>query len=59
MEKINIVCASDNGYVSHCGALIVSIFENNKSNKICVYVLTEDINFQNRKLLLKCASDYQ
>lgn len=58
MEKINIVCASDNGYISHCGALIVSIFENNKSNKICVYVLTEDINFQNRKLLLKCASDY-
>lgn len=49
MEKINIVCASDNGYVSHCGALIVSIFENNKSNKICVYVLTEDINFQCRK----------
>lgn len=58
MDKINIVCASDNGYVSHCGALIVSIFENNKNNKICVYVLTEDINVQNRKLLLKCASDY-
>ena len=47
MEKIHIACACDNKYVPHCGALIMSIFENNKANKIDINIVTDGFSDEN------------
>lgn len=49
MADIKIVCACDNNYVQHCGALIASIFVNNRKNKVEINVLTDGINDENRQ----------
>ena len=43
-----IVCACDDGYSVHCGALITSIFENHTHCRIEVFVLTDSISDDNR-----------
>ena len=58
MKTIHIVCSSDDGYVSHCGALIASIFENNKKNSVCIHVLTEYLSKQNKSFLLLLGKKY-
>ena len=42
MNTINILCATDKNFVPYCGIMLTSLFENNKENKIIVYLLIDD-----------------
>lgn len=37
--KINIVCATDDNYVPYCDIMQTSLFENNRTHDIAVYVM--------------------
>lgn len=39
---INILCATDSNFVPWCGIMLTSVFENNKSEKICAYVIVDE-----------------
>lgn len=58
MENIKIACSCDNNYVPHCGALIASIFANNRENSVEVNVLTDGIDEDNINKLLALARDF-
>jgi len=53
---MNIVVASDDNFVQHCGTMLVSLFENNKKNKITVYLLSEGISDENNEILKEIVS---
>lgn len=59
MEPIHIACACDNNYVPHCGALIMSIFENNKNNNIDVNVVTDGFSDENIAKLKQVERHYR
>jgi lipopolysaccharide biosynthesis glycosyltransferase len=47
---MNIVCATDNNFVQHCAATLVSILKNN-NQKVTIYLLTEGLTKNNEKIL--------
>ena len=49
-NSMNIVCATDDNYVPLCGIMLTSLFENNKDIHIVVYILTEEMNMQNKAM---------
>lgn len=55
---MNIVCATDDNYVQHCGVMLTSLFENNKEEEIHVYLLTEGLSDGNRQSLKNVADVY-
>lgn len=55
---MNIVCASDDNYVQHCGVMLTSLFENNKGEEIHVYLLTEGLSNDCRESLEGIVSKY-
>ena len=48
-KKINILCTPDNKYAPYCGIMLTSLFENNKSFNIEVYIMCETLNSKNLK----------
>ena len=52
---MNIVLATDDNFVQHCGTAIQSIVSNN--NDVRFFVLTEGLDKDNEKLLIEVASD--
>ncbi|MFI3303734.1 MAG: glycosyltransferase family 8 protein [Rikenellaceae bacterium] len=44
---IDIVCATDDNYAHHCGIMLTSLFENNRSCKFNVHILTATLNVEN------------
>lgn len=59
MADIKIACSCDNNYVPHCGALIASIFFNNKDNKVEINILTDGIDDENRQKLDLLAKEFK
>lgn len=59
MSEIKIACSCDNNYVPHCGALIASVFVNNRNNKIEVNILTDGIDKENREKLNLLAKEFK
>lgn len=59
MADIKIACSCDNNYVPHCGALIASIFANNRNNDIEINILTDGIDEQNTKRLKLLANTFK
>jgi lipopolysaccharide biosynthesis glycosyltransferase len=57
-ETIRIACASDDGYVPHCAALLASIFENNRNNSVEINILTEGIASHNVTRLKSIGEKY-
>jgi len=47
---MNIVCATDNNFVQHCGVMLVSLLKNN-SKDVVIYLLTEGLTQNNVNLL--------
>lgn len=39
MSNFDVICCPDVNYATHCGVMLTSLFENNKSHKINVYIL--------------------
>lgn len=48
---MNIICATDNNYVQHCGVMLTSLFENNKGEEIVIYVFTAGLSAANLRSL--------
>lgn len=46
--SMNIVCATDDNYVPLCGIMLTSLFENNKSRHIEVYILAKGLNAKSK-----------
>ena len=44
MKKINVLVCTDDNYVPQCGIMLTSLFVNNKSNNLQIFVLSEEIN---------------
>lgn len=55
---MNIVCCTDNNYVIPCGVLITSVCENNSSEDIKIYILTEGISLKNQERLKAVVAKY-
>lgn len=55
---MDIICATDNNYVQHCGVMLTSLFENNKGEEIHVYVLTEGLSEICKKSIENIISNY-
>lgn len=56
---MNIVCASDDNYVQHCGVMLTSLFENNKGEEIHIYILTEGLSNVYKERLESIVSKYK
>lgn len=58
MKKINVLVCTDDNYVPQCGIMLTSLFVNNKSNNLQIFVLSEEINENNKRLLCNTANNY-
>ena len=43
-QPYNIVCVSNEAYIQHTAVMLCSLFESNKNNIFCIYLLTPDIS---------------
>ena len=57
-DTINILCATDANYIPYCGVMLTSLFENNKDEKIVVYVMTQDPTSPSFESYRKLADKY-
>lgn len=55
---MNVVYASDNNFVEIFGISMLSLFENNIGEKINVYLLADNVDEDNQKILLDIANNY-
>lgn len=58
LNLMNIICSFDDGYSPYAGAMLTSLFENNKDCQITVYVLTDHIGVENLQKLETLARKY-
>lgn len=58
MKKFNILCCPDNNYTPYYGIMLTSLFENNKNTNICVYIVTAELNINNKQILKRLAGIY-
>lgn len=57
--KLQVAYSSDNNYAQHVGVSMVSLFENNRDfNDIVVYILENDISWNNKSRLTMIAEQY-
>lgn len=55
---INIVCNIDNAYTQHCGVMLTSLFENNKEEDFCVYIICGELETGNKEKLHRLVNSY-
>ncbi len=48
---MNILCATDNNYVQHCYIMLLSLFDNNASNDVDVYIFVSKLTEENKHAL--------
>lgn len=58
LNEMSILCSFDDGYSPYAGAMLTSLFENNKDSHITVYVLTDYIRGENLQKFKKLADTY-
>lgn len=44
MEKLHILCATDDNYAQHCGVMIYSICHNHKERNLCFHIIGNKLN---------------
>lgn len=54
----NITCNTDDNYAQHCIAMLCSLFENNKDEKMTVHVLCSNLSESNKKLIRDLSDRY-
>ena len=58
-DIINLLCATDKNFVPYCGIMLTSLFENNKEEKLCVYIIVDNsVKDKDRKLFVKLGEQY-
>ena len=58
MNKVNILCSTDDNYVPYCGIMLTSLFENNKDLNLEVYLMCESLNEKNLDDLNQLSKKY-
>lgn len=58
MKTIYVTCSTDDNYVQHCMAMLCSLFENNKTYEIIVYLLHHGLSNNSQKVLSRLSSRY-
>lgn len=58
MNKINILCSTDDNYVPYCGIMLTSLFENNKELDFCIYILVEQLSNKSKNKFATLAKIY-
>lgn len=58
LKMMNILCSFDNGYSPYAGAMLTSLFENNKDSSITVYALTDHLDADNLRKFESLAELY-
>lgn len=48
MEKLHILCATDDYYAQHCGVMICSVCNNHKENNLCFHIIENKLNQESR-----------
>lgn len=56
---MNLVCSIDNNYVRHCCVMLSSFFENNPEEGHAIYLLTEGLTKENRKIIEELVNAYK
>ena len=58
-QTIHLLCATDDNYVPYCGVMLTSVFENNKENRVNVYVIIDKpLSLSNQRRFQKLADQY-
>lgn len=58
-EIVNILCATDNNYISYCGIMLTSVFETNKHVRVDAYIIIDEPLPKNeQKRFAKLATKY-
>ena len=55
---IHLACNIDSAFVQHCVVTLVSIFENNRDNKVCAHIIAAGLSENEKQILTKLAQDY-
>ncbi len=58
MEKMHILCATDDNYVPHCGIMLTSLAENNRDVDLHIYIFTGGLSEDNREKFKELANKY-
>lgn len=56
---MDIACNIDNNYVQHCVVMLTSLFENNKDEKITVYLVSGPLSEENEQVLRNLFRQYK
>jgi lipopolysaccharide biosynthesis glycosyltransferase len=56
--KYPICCITDEGYAQHCGAMLCSLFENNKNGIFVIHILTSGLSDTTRNRLMGMIRSY-
>jgi lipopolysaccharide biosynthesis glycosyltransferase len=59
MNMIHVVCAIDNAYIAHCGVMLVSLFENNRSANFYIHIISTGLEEKEFAKLKKLISNYR
>lgn len=57
-ERINILCTPDDNYIPYCGIMLTSLFENNKHEKIVVYIIDGGLKENNKNSIVLLSKKY-
>ncbi len=55
---INIVCNIDKNYTKYCTVMLLSLLENNKSNRMTIYIIASDLTDIDKKIIRESISKY-
>lgn len=55
MMRMDILCATDDGFAQHCGVMLCSLFENNKGHDVVAHVVESGLSDENKARLKKVA----
>lgn len=56
--KFNVTCSTDDNYIQHCTAMLCSLFENNKNNRIYVHLLYNKLSSVSQSIITKLCERY-
>lgn len=55
---LDITCSTDDKYLQHCGAMLCSLFENNRGNGITIHLLHHNLSTESRNFLIELTKRY-
>lgn len=58
MQRIDVVCSTDDNYADYCAVMLCSVFENNTDLEIVVHILVDKLNISNQKKIKSIADKY-